>query len=187
MEGKRLENGLIENCAPTLAGMKSASLFRHFYSSREKVVGEILEMNHMLNERGVYVDALQWEENAALIYVYRINQVQSELKRPEVMQLLTKYGYRSSDVKCCLEYLKLRLADYICFPHEIGIFLGYPLEDVKGFIANGGQNCKCCGLWKVYCDEQEKMHLFDKLKKCSEIYRQVFAAGRSLVQMTVCA
>ena len=42
------------------------------------------------------------------------------------------------------------------FPHEIGIFLGYPLADVAGFIRNKGRNCKCIGTWKVYGDAFEK-------------------------------
>lgn len=36
------------------------------------------------------------------------------------------------------------------FPHEIGLFLGYPLEDVAGFMELGPCSCKCTGCWKVY-------------------------------------
>lgn len=91
------------------------------------------------------------------------------------------------DAESCIRHLEGRLHHSCCFPHEIGVFLGYPPEDVKGFIMNGGRNCKCCGLWKVYCNEKEKKQLFHKLKRCSEIYLQVFSEGRDLVQMTVCA
>lgn len=187
MNGKGLDNGLIEHCAPTLAGLKSAGLFRYFFDNAEEAGKEIEEINRQLNGRGVYVESLQWKNNAALIYTYRFSHLQRELKNPEAMELLTKYGYQSSDVGKCIAYLKKRLCSDTCFPHEIGIFLGYPLEDVNGFIANGGKNCKCCGLWKVYCDEKEKVQLFDRLKKCSKIYLQVFSEGRDLAQMTVCA
>ncbi|MGN0394353.1 MAG: DUF3793 family protein [Coprococcus sp.] len=187
MNDKSLENGLVEHCAPTLAGLKSASLFRYFYHWKADALREIEETNHLLNGRGVFVEVLQWNENAALIYTYRFSHVQKELENPGVMKLLMKYGYRSNDVESCIKHLKERLLAYTCFPHEIGIFLGYPPEDVTGFIENRGQNCKCCGLWKVYCNEKEKTQLFDKLKKCSEVYRQVFAEGKNLVQMTVCA
>ena len=39
------------------------------------------------------------------------------------------------------------------FPHEIGIFLGYPLKDVVGFMGYG--NYKFCKTryWRVYGDE----------------------------------
>lgn len=187
MNGKTLENGLIEHCAPTLAGLKSASLFRYLYSSREKAVEEMNQVNHQLNPRGVFVEPLQWTEGAVLIYAYRYSHLQKELKNPEAREILAEYGYPEADVEPCIAYLKKRLFHYTCFPHEIGVFLGYPLEDVKGFIENGGQNCKCCGLWKVYCDEKEKTELFHKLTKCTRIYGQVFSQGKNIVQMTISA
>lgn len=186
MNDKDLIHKLIEHCAPTLAGLKSASLFQYFFNKREDALREIEDANRLLNDRGVFVEVLRWGENAALIYAYRFSHVQKELQNPQVMELLAEYGYQSNDAHSCIRHLKRRLSAYTCFPHEIGIFLGYPLEDVIGFIENSGQNCKCCGLWKVYCDEKEKTQLFEKLKKCSKIYRQVFADGRNLVQMTVC-
>lgn len=36
------------------------------------------------------------------------------------------------------------------FPHEMGILLGYPVEDVEGFIINNGKNELYTGYWKVY-------------------------------------
>ncbi|MGN0347947.1 MAG: DUF3793 family protein [Roseburia sp.] len=187
MNRKRLENGLIRHCAPTLAGLKSASLFQYFYDDKGQAIKQIKEVNQLLNGRGVYVDALQWNENAVLIYTYRFHHVQKELENPKGMELLMKYGYQSNDVEDCMKHLKERLLHCNCFPHEIGLFLGYPPEDVEGFIINSGQNCKYCGLWKVYCDEKEKMQIFHKLKKCSEIYLQAFSKGRRIEQMTVCA
>ncbi|MDD6639300.1 MAG: DUF3793 family protein [Lachnospiraceae bacterium] len=187
MSGKNLQNGLIEHCAPTLAGLKSANLFRYFFDSEEDTEREIEEVNRLLNGRGVYVEALQWVEKAVLIYTYRFSHLQRELNNPEAEEMLLYYGYPGNDITNCITHLKTRLLSDTCFPHEIGIFLGYPLEDVKGFIVNKGKNCKCCGLWKVYGDETDKIQQFHKLKKCTEIYQQVFAEGRKLEQMTVCA
>lgn len=87
----------------------------------------------------------------------------------------------------CMKRLKERLWEYNGFPHEIGVFLGYPLEDVVGFIQNEGRECKCCGLWKVYCNEAETKKLFEKMQKCTRIYLRVFAEGRPISNMTVCA
>lgn len=180
-----LENRLIEHCAPTLAGIKSANLFSCHFDSKEEVLLEIDALNKMLNDRGVVVEAVKWKENWVLIYVYRRNMLEKELRQDGAAELLFQYGYSDGDVEHCLEHLKERLYQYECFPHEIGIFLGYPLEDVKGFIAHKGKKCKYCGLWKVYCNEQETRKFFEKIQKCNRIYSQVFAAGRSLSQMTV--
>lgn len=183
----RLEKGLIEHCAPTLAGIKSASLFSYFYNEKKTAIRELEEINILLNNKGVYVEALQWRKDAVLVYVYRASHLQKELQQPGVRELLAQYGYENGDIDSCLAHLKKRLRQQSGFPHEIGAFLGYPLEDVKGFIENAGANCKCYGLWKVYSNEGEAIRLFNKLKKCTNVYLRVFAEGRSLTQMTVCA
>ena len=187
MTGKQLEDSLVEHCAPTLAGLKSAGLFSYFYKDERGVKKELKEVNRLLNEKGVYVEDLIWRERSVLVYVYRSSHLEEELHRSGVMELLAEYGYEDCEIEACLVHLKERLQHYSCFPHEIGVFLGYPLADVKGFIEHGGQNCKSCGLWKVYCDTAEAEKLFDKMNKCSRVYRQVFSQGRSLAQLTVCA
>ena len=182
-----LEHSLIEHCAPTLAGLKSANLFNYRFHTKEQALIEIQEANLKLNFRGVYIEALSWTTEMVLIYTYRKSHLQRELQQEAAQYLLSQYGYTDFSVDACVEKLKERLDSYEYFPHEIGIFLGYPLEDVVGFIENRGKNCKCCGLWKVYCNEREKQVLFNKLRKCTMIYLQVFAQGRSITQMTVSA
>ena len=65
-------------------------------------------------------------------------------------------------------------------PHEIGLFLGYPLCDVKGFIYNNGKNYKFSGPWKVYDNESETILYFDKCKQCTNLYCNLFKSGFSL-------
>lgn len=179
------ESVLIKHAAPTLAGMKVASLFNYSFQKRQDVMTELKSVNERINARGVYVEVLLWRETSVLIYAYRPKHLQKDLNQSGTRDLLEKYGYADCDVKNCISRLKKRLYDYDCFPHEIGVFLGYPLEDVKGFIENEGKNCKSCGMWKVYCNEGEKQKLFDKFKRCKEVYIQVFESGRKLSQMTV--
>lgn len=185
MNGKKMEKKLIEHCAPTLAGLKCASLFNYFHEGECIVREELEEINKMLNRKGVNVDVLIWKEKSALVYTYRRAMLEKELKNPGVAELLEIYGYKSCEIDSCLKYLKYRLLYCSCFPHEIGVFLGYPLEDVKGFIENEGRNCESCGIWKVYCNSEEKDKLFQKLKKCKDVYLRVFCEGRELSQMTV--
>ena len=74
--------------------------------------------------------------------------------------MLTYYGYDSTEPEKAIEKLKMRLNETTEFPHEIGLFLGYPVGDVVGFIKNKGKNFKCCGCWKVYCDQCEAERRF---------------------------
>ena len=66
------------------------------------------------------------------------------------------------------------------FPHEIGIFLNYPLEDVRGFIEHKGQDSLFCGYWKVYHDPEKAKLTFwtyDKAKDCAV---NEFLAGKTI-------
>lgn len=181
---------MIEYCAPTLAGLKTGNLFSYYFSSAEEAEKDFFEVNEKLNAKGVFVEALLWRPSSVLVYAYRKTFLDKQLKMQEVKGLLSGFGYNANETEECLDHLKKRLAERKgcgSFPHEIGIFLGYPLTDVIGFIANRGENCKFCGLWKVYSDEDEARKLFEKLKKCTGIYLKLFLEGRSIAQMTVAA
>ena len=172
-----LEAEIIAHCAPTLAGIKTANMFTYTPENRDGFYKEIEEENNKLNSRGVFVEVLRMSEYKALVYVYRKKKLQQDLSCEGACQ----------EADCCIRKLQERFFENDCFPHEVGLFLGYPLDDVTGFIEQKGKNYKCCGIWKVYGDEQQTRILFRKLKKCSEIYRRLFADGRSILQLTVAA
>jgi hypothetical protein len=180
-----LEQKIVEHCAPTLAGMKIANLFNCRYEDFGTLVAEVWGQNQKLNPKGVHLEILRIDSEHALIYVYRPKMLREELARPDVQEVLKMFGYQTFTEDACLRWLCDRLRTCKCFPHEIGIFLGYPLADVIGFIEQKGRNCKCCGFWKVYCDEQEAKKTFAKYEKCSAVYRRVFSDGRSITQLTV--
>ena len=131
---------------------------------------------------------LQLGPDRALIYVYRIRRLVRDLADPEIRQFLADCGYRDFSVEGALAHLARRIMEKGGeFPHEIGLFLGYPLGDVKGFIKHRGQNCKCTGCWKVYCDEREARHQFCRFEKCRSIYCRLYREGRTLSRLTVAA
>lgn len=182
-----LEKYLIDHCSPTLARVKAANLFNAPCSAEEDIDSQLTLWNRMMDPKGVKLLLLRRRPGHALIYVYRKKQLEENLNRPGVARFLRKYGYVCTEVEYCLSFLKERFAMQEEFPHEIGIFLDYPLGDVIGFIENGGQNYKCAGCWKVYCNECEALKLFQKYRKCRNIYRRLWESGRSVLQLTVAA
>ena len=180
-----LEQQIIEYCAPTLAALKTGNLFSCQCSIVEDLVFELQTLNESLNAKGVFLEMLFHREGRALIYAYRPDRLKKDLAAERVQKLLAAYGYTFSSVDACLGRLKTRLCQCPCFPHEIGVFLGYPVDDVIGFIRHSGRDCKYCGLWKVYCNEAQAQKTFAAFRKCSAVYAKVFAEGRSIVQMTV--
>ncbi len=111
------------------------------------------------------------------MYVCRKQRLQERLDDQEVQNFLGKYGYVQKDADYALQRLKERLAKAEGFPHEIGVFLDYPLEDVVGFIENGGRNYKCSGCWKVYCDECETRKLLQNTKMQRSLSKTVEAGA----------
>ena len=182
-----IEKCLIEHCAPTLASLKAANLFNACCEEEENIDLQISMWNQLMNPKGVKLLALRSRGNRSLVYVYREKQLSVSLNRPGVANFLKKYGYGSTDVEYALDRLKSRIGENNEFPHEIGIFLDYPLGDVIGFITNEGRNFKCVGCWKVYCDECACRKTFAKYKKCRDVYVRLWQQGRSVLQLTVAA
>ena len=181
------EEMLVSYCSPTLSGLKTGSLFSCPCDSKKKMSGEISNFNQKLSKKGIRILPVRISGRRALIYVYRPEKLKQDFFDEKVQTILAHKGYDCTNQNRCVCRLVEKLRKDSEFPHEIGLFLGYPAEDVKGFIENGGKNCKCCGMWKVYCDEKAKVQLFHKFQRCTDIYQQVFSEGRNLVQMTVCA
>lgn len=179
------EDYLVEFCAPTLAGIKCANLFGMAYSNDEELINEIVRLNRMCNDKGVNIKVLQHKNKRALIYVYREKMLKSILEKECIWELLCDCGYRKEDVDSVLNVLKKRIAISDVFPHEIGIFLGYPYCDVKGFIDNAGNDFIFCGHWKVYENEKQSRKLFHTFDTCRECYRNSYKKGMTVAQLLV--
>ena len=142
---------------------------------------------NMLRDKGVLCFCLNLHDHTALIYVVRLRRLQADLSDPAVGEFLSSFGYTSKNAIDALLILRQHLMQSGTFPHEIGIFLGYPLADVKGFIINHGHNCLCCGDWKVYSDPENAVKTFRRYCKCKQIYRRMWEQGKDLRQLTVSA
>ena len=86
-----------------------------------------------------------------------------------------------------LEQFGERICLREAFPHEIGVLLGYPLADVIGFIRNSGRNCRGQGCWKSYSDPSGAKRSQEMYRKCTRIYKRLFAAGTPLTKLAVAA
>ena len=129
------EEYLIRNCAPTLAGIKTGSLFTCPYSSKAEVISSLRGLNQKLLSKGLRVLPLRFSENRALIYLYRPKRLESDLHQAESVRILQSLGYGCAGSEQCLVHLSRKLRAQEDFPHEIGLFLGYPPGDVCGFMA----------------------------------------------------
>lgn len=179
------EELVIRHCAPTLAGIKTGSLFASPYVSKAALLEEIRRLNQILVPKGLCVLPLRYSHRRALIYLFRPARLAHDLANAEALQLLQEAGYTKLARQDCLLELRRRLEAWQDFPHEIGLFLSYPPEDVRGFIENKGGACKCVCGWKVYGDEEQARKLFEKYQKCTDVYCRHWAAGAGLQKLAV--
>lgn len=178
-----MEKKIIEHCSPTLAGIKCGNMFK--YTDKTRSLEETMRLNDLLRPRGISVKILFSCSNRDLIMVYREDMISKRLSSPGVSELLSSIGYDCSSVPSCLTTLSNKMSAEGAIPPEVGIFLGYPLEDVKGFIEHRGRYSKTVGCWKVYGDEEDAVRLFRKYKKCKDIFVRKYEAGYSITKLAV--
>lgn len=179
------EELVLLHCAPTLAGLKTGSLFSCLYSSEGELHRQVREWNRRLVPKGLRVLPLRYRDGRGLVYLYRPDRLGRDLRDPVAERLLEQRGYPQGDADRCVCRLMSRLKEGEDFPHEIGLFLGYPPVDVDGFIHQGPRKCKLVGDWKVYGDPNAAEKKFAQYKKCTAVYRDCHRRGRTVEQLTV--
>ena len=179
------EEILIRQGAPTLAGIKTGSLFPCPCKDREDLLADIRRLNQRLSPKGLCLLPIRFLAGQALLYLYRPAVLRRDLRDARAPELLRQAGYEDESCARCVARLACRFRESGEFPHEVGLFLSYPPEDVKGFIDHRANGFKCAGLWKVYGDEAKAQALFAKFKKCTEIYCALWQTGSKLEQLAV--
>lgn len=171
--------------APTLLGIKCASLFS-LSSSEFDLDFHSQYFNRRTAAMGLASRILCRCKNRSLILVYSREQLAKRLSDSAVRAILERYGYTSDmTVGECLDRLSERIGDSGSFPHEIGIFLGYPVEDVVGFIENKGENFKLCGAWKVYGSVEDARRTFADYDRCRNFLCNKLNGGADIYQTLV--
>ena len=183
------ESVFVEQCAPTLAGVKPASLFRFGAESIDTIRDHTVTWDNILRPLGLRAVVLKEcpAAQAAMIYVYRVGWLKDILSDNKNLDFLKQIGYRNAPVPNLLQQLSERLCLEREYPHEIGIFLGYPLQDVIGFIENRGWNYSCCGCWKSYSDPEFAQKCFACYHTCTRIYKQMYERGTPIPRLIVAA
>lgn len=168
-EIKRL---IINHCGPVLMGYKPAAMFMLRSEGDYRCLSGLLP---------AYLElvVLRKSEGGLLVLVFEKEKLEKTLLETaisdeNVRMVLAGKGYpMNASIFGFLEYLKKQFMGGQ-FPHEIGLFLGYPVDDVLGFVKNKGQNYKLCGYWKVYGDVEQAKACFRQYDECRECVKALF-------------
>lgn len=174
---KRLQFQIVLQCAPFLKGIKISSI-----TNVDKK--DCKELRAVLKGTGIDYKILTVRKGRCLVFFYRKKEFETYLKDGHIQNFLKEYGYELFRVDDILKRLSARVCKYsvenIEFPHEIGVFLDYPIEDVKGFIQNEGKECLMAGYWKVYHNPGKAQMLFHAYDKAKTSAVNEFLTGMSI-------
>lgn len=184
MSKEQFEHQLAYHCAPTLKGLKAASMVALTGSAQELVEGWLQRYRLCFERNGLQYLVLREQKKHVLILLYRPEVLARLLRRPAAQKILQQCGYLSLlSLEGLLEHLCQRFRELQGVPHEIGLFLGYPPHDVAGFIHHQGKNFIFSGFWKVYANELALRKLFMAYESCTRQFCQELAKGASLQSM----
>ena len=79
---------IVRQCAPTLAGIKTGSLFPCRYESRSQFMDDVRNLNRRLVPKGLCVLPMRCENGNALLYVYRPGRLKKDLSGELAQKLL---------------------------------------------------------------------------------------------------
>ena len=122
------EEILVRQGAPTLAGIKTGSLFPCPCGDCEALLSDIRRLNRRLSPKGLCLLPLRFLPGQALLYLYRPAELRRDLRDTQVSDLLRQ---------------------------------------------------------AVYGDEEKARSLFEKYRKCTEIYCTLWQSGSKLEQLAV--
>ena len=157
-----IRNMLLCFGAPTITGIKAATLLNFRRASHENMRSAWLKRaDEWLNPLGVQWLLLNEE---CLVLIYKKELLVRALGCSEACRILAEHGYPLHDVDACLECLQRKFRSGL--PHEVGLFLDYPPDDVRGFIEKRcAKKLSCPCYWKVYGDESLAMRKFMEYKR----------------------
>ncbi len=180
---KKLWEVIANQCAPVLTDVKPSNLL--ILASEEEEA--FLQMDEL---PGISRLCLYEGRQKSTWLLYRKDRLESALVWPQTGDFLKLYGYDAfqENLDQKLARLQDRFAGYkegrMPFPHEMGVFLGYPLGDVKGFIEHHGKDYLCSGYWKVYQNEQKAKSTFQLYQSVRDAVLQLIMAGSNLYEIS---
>lgn len=197
------ETQLALRCAPLIAGLKPANLLilktcqtKELYSLLQNTRFSSYELyrtdlnktdSEAESKTDIKTNAGTKTEPETVLLLYADKPLALCLEQPEARKILWQKGYRDFSLPALLACFAARYA--YCrrnkgdFPHEMGLFLGYPPEDVAGFLENGGKNALYAGYWKVYRNRTEKVRLFRSFDQARACLVRLLADGVGMAQV----
>lgn len=173
---------LVYQCAPFLKGLKVSCILNIKPE-------ECMVLQNIIQDTDILVERLNAGSGKCLVLLYRKSTFHAYLKESHIRAFINDYGYHGDTLHEIFMKLKERIYHFkknnSGFPHEIGIFLGYPIEDVKGYINHKGKKSLLSGYWQVYHDYDKAKHTFLLYDDARVLALSEYRAGKGLKEIAV--
>ncbi|ABX42649.1 DUF3793 family protein [Lachnoclostridium phytofermentans] len=175
--------GLLLPCAPVIMHCRAACSLSVMHKTQEQieVFGCFL---HLILCNQLLIQPVVLTEDFTVYLIYREDMLLEKVNDARARLLLDKFNYPHGSLSNIVSRLSIRLEEYFFeeepFPHEIGVFLGYPIEDILEFIKEDGKNSLITGYWKVYYNAQNAIKIFSSFDLAKEEIYQWYLKNQRL-------
>ncbi len=183
-----LEQTVLQCASPALCGIKSACLFSLSKKNPQKEISQIHKWNRELSSCGKTFVIIPRKEKPVLVFIYDKALIELTLNSKDALSYLKEKNYPvTKGSKALIAELIKRLyaSNSEDFPHEIGLFLGYPLKDVIAFEKDNGKESKYTGAWQVYGNVQEACQTMQLYKECRDSCFKLLEKGMNITNITL--
>lgn len=175
--------------APVIKGLKCAVLLNISRRGEDMKPAWQRVKDSLMNRLSLEAMPVSYTEKSVLVFVYKRELLLDVISDDDTRDFLTDLGYPDDFSSVTPHLLKLANRFGSKVPHEVGIFLGYPLEDVIGFIENSGRNSLLSGYWKVYGDKARAARLFREYRRAEfasawAIIKQLRTKEESMISLS---
>ncbi|EHQ88561.1 DUF3793 family protein [Desulfosporosinus youngiae] len=107
------------------------------------------------------------------VIFYQKELLDSVLRQKPIQEFLKTLSYpKQYSLNAYLSFLKHRITS-LAFPHEVGVFLGYPLKDVLGFMGLLPLPYKRTQGWRIYGEETPSNEIYEKYRQARSMMRKL--------------
>ncbi|WP_297639218.1 DUF3793 family protein [uncultured Clostridium sp.] len=163
-----IEKFLLYNTSLVISGVKPSETVT-LKKTGENAYEKWIEYGESyLKAVGMEYISLRENKDALIILVYNREVLSRRLFEEKSKEFLMNLDYpKEENLDFYLKMLVKRYEAYNC-PHELGLFLGIPIEDVKDFMECTDKKCLHCGYWKVYNNYAKAKETFEKYDNIKE-------------------
>jgi len=161
---------LVESLAPLVWGIKPSVLLN---VSLENEL-EWKEFERLFTQqKALQIKKIRKLNGRLQVIFYQREILDSVLRQKPIQDFLRTLSYpKQYSLKAYLSLLKHRITS-LEFPHEVGVFLGYPLKDVLSFMGLLPLPYRKTQGWRIYGDESPSNEVYEKYRQARSMMRKL--------------